>query len=48
MKKQQIYFLMMVLLVGLSFTSCSNNQTAEDEQLYEQGIDKKEIKDQDT
>lgn len=48
MKVPKIIFALAVLLtVGMS-SSCTNDSNAEDDQLYEQGIDKKEIKNEDT
>jgi hypothetical protein len=39
----------MVLLMAVgSFVSCENSSTAEEDQLYEQAIDTKEVKNEDT
>ncbi|VAW11603.1 hypothetical protein MNBD_BACTEROID03-476 [hydrothermal vent metagenome] len=48
MKAQKLVLAIAVLFTATLFTSCSTNDTAEEDQLYEHGIDKKEIKNEDT
>ncbi len=45
--RKMIIAFAMVLATG-AFTACTNDGTAEEDQLYEQGIDKTEIKEEDT
>lgn len=47
--KAKKYVLAMAIVFGLGmFTSCSTSSTAEEDELYEVGIDKDEIKNEDT
>ncbi|WP_165776522.1 hypothetical protein [Maribacter sp. 4G9] len=46
--KAKKLFLAMAIVFGLGvFASCENTSTAEEDQLYEQSIDKDEIKEED-
>ncbi len=45
--RKMICALSLILATGV-FTGCTNEETAEEDQLYEQGIDGKEITEEDT
>jgi len=48
MKAPKLILAMVLLLAVGSFVSCENSSTAEEDQLYEYGIEKEEVKNQDT
>lgn len=47
MKAKKFLFALGLMLAVGTFTACTNDSTSEDE-LYEHGIDKKEIENEDT
>ncbi len=48
MKARKLVFAMVTIMAMGLFVSCENSSTAEEDQLYEQGIDTKEVKNEDT
>ncbi len=48
MKASKMICALSLILAAGVFTGCTNEETAEEDRLYEQGIDGSEIKNQDT
>lgn len=48
MKAPRLILAMVALMAVSSFVSCEETSTAEEDNLYEQGIDTREVKNEDT
>ncbi|MDE3744081.1 hypothetical protein [Maribacter polysaccharolyticus] len=48
MKAPRLILAMVALMAVSSFVSCEDNSITEEDQLYEQGIDTREVKNEDT